>query len=329
MATISGTATKLSDSTAVVGGKITLINSDTDEVAVNTSDVKCVTTTGALGAFEFLDVPDGITVHVVGEWDDGGTLYNAKSQPFISTGTAGDPGALMTKYNVAADSVWIKADEDPTTFTTRDAAGTLHITAWGSKSPAGISGTAPDTESRQPVLADGLVKFVKADSQYLIIPSPFGTSFNPEGATYTVSVAIPVWGNQDNSWLLSNRAIAGGRFNVGQIAGALSIRATGTVIASYDPRPAYVIATWRVNNGTTVTDGEFRAHLNTEEVTGGVFTPTEFHAGAVAMEIGRVLSASSFAQMDLAELVLMPGAYLDDQDLEDLHNRMLTLYQPA
>lgn len=334
MATISGTATKLSDSTAVVGGKITLINSDTNAVIATT-------TTGVGGAWEFTGVADGITVHVVGEWDDTGTLYNAKSQPFISTGLSGDPAALMTSYGVAADSVWIKADETAT-FTTVDDLGTLRITAAGSFTPAGISITSPGTGVQQPALdtVNGLIKFVTVDGTYLRIPAPFGRNFNMESATYTISVAVPVWGTDggsgdNNNWLLSNRLAPNDRFQFTQGSGNPFIRAVGTVLVSYPSRPTYIIATWRVNNGTAVTDGAFRALLNNEAPASGAFTPVaaQFSTGTTdGVDIGRLYNTVDpllYGTADIAELVIMPGAFLSDQDMDDLHQRMLTLYTPA
>ncbi len=72
---ISGTVTK--EGSVVDGAKITLIN-DTDNTIVGT------TTTDTNGDYSFEELNNNKTYHIIAQYDDGTTKYNAESKPYLT-----------------------------------------------------------------------------------------------------------------------------------------------------------------------------------------------------------------------------------------------------
>lgn len=246
MSTISGTATRMvgETPTAVVGAKITVINSTTDEVAVNDASVKCVTTSGAEGAWSFTGILNG-TYHIISEWDDGGTLYNALSKPYIVVDdTVFDPAVLTP-------TGWWDAG-DAGSFMLRE--GTDRIESVASLSPGTLTLTQSD-ELRQPLLEDGVIKFdgVTTVTARTLFNQNIGDTIRNINAKFTMSFCMPKFSHTIVNQDIWNHGNTSGRNRLGRATGDIVLHIADVQIASFPSVPEFTF-TLRVDRTLDTSD---------------------------------------------------------------------------
>lgn len=146
MARIAGTATF--ESSPVEGAVIILYDEST-----NPATEVARTTTNASGEWEFLEVPDATDYHVVSKWDDNGTLYQAKSFPFIQVDATFSPDYVNDLL------YWFSAESGVNTTTVGE--DELVNFMENLATMAEEERVYAETDAQRPALKDGYIQFNK------------------------------------------------------------------------------------------------------------------------------------------------------------------------